>query len=109
MTESTIYQLLASLAGGRVYPYVAPQNTPPPWVIFSLPSDVTADTFGGAGESRVSIQVDAYALTVDEARTIRDQAIAALTPLGIGNIRKIPGYEPDTRLYRATLDAQAIA
>lgn len=109
MTEDDLYSLLGGLAGGRVFPYVAPQNTPPPWVVFSIPSEVIADTFGGVGESRVSIQIDAYALTAREARAIRDQAIAALSPLGIGNIRKIPGYEPETKLFRATLDAQAIA
>ncbi|HED5889123.1 TPA: DUF3168 domain-containing protein [Salmonella enterica] len=109
MTEAQIFSLLSGLAGGRVYPYVAPLSTPPPWVVFSLPSDVMADTFAGAAESTIAIQVDVYASTPDEAREIRDQAITALTPMGIGNIKKIPGYEPDTLLYRATLDAQTIA
>ncbi len=108
MTESDIFPLLADLAGGRVYPYVAPLDTPPPWVVFALPSEALADTFAGPAESTIAIQVDVYATSPDEARAIRDQALAALIPLGIGDIQKIPGYESDTKLYRATLDAQII-
>ncbi|EAX8475145.1 DUF3168 domain-containing protein [Salmonella enterica subsp. enterica] len=108
MTESDIFPLLAGLADGRVYPYVAPLDTPPPWVVFTLPDEASADAFAGPAESTIAIQVDVYATSPDEARAIRDQAITALTPLGIGNIHKIPGYESDTKLYRATLDAQTI-
>ena len=41
MTEDDLYPLLAPLAGGQVYPYVAPLDSDgkpsisPPWVILS--------------------------------------------------------------------------
>ncbi|MGQ7110061.1 hypothetical protein ACUOFC_10815, partial [Escherichia sp. TWPC-MK] len=49
MTEDDLYPLLASLAGGQVYPYVAPlgsdgqPSVAAPWVVFSIISDVAAD------------------------------------------------------------------
>lgn len=64
MTEDDLYLLLRPLAGGQVYPYVAPLGSDgqpsisPPWVIFSLISDVTADVLCGQAESGISVQVD---------------------------------------------------
>lgn len=115
MTESDIYPLIAHLASGQVYPYVAPLNatgTPsisPPWVIFSLPTNVSSDVLCGQAESRVSIQIDVYSKTIDEARTIREQALELLLPLGLAEISKLPSYEPDTKLHRATLECSVIA
>ena len=115
MTESDIYPLIAHLAGGQVYPYVAPLNatgTPsvsPPWVIFSLPTDVSSDVLCGPAESRISVQIDVYSKTIDEARAIREQALELLLPLGLAEISKFPFYEPDTKLHRATLEGQLIA
>ena len=46
MTEDDLYPLLEPLAGGQVYPYVAPlgsdgkPSVSPPWIIFSIVDDV---------------------------------------------------------------------
>lgn len=111
MTEADIYLLLSGLAGGQVYPYVAPLSPDgnvsisPPWLVFSLPQENSTDVFCGAAESVTTIQVDVYSLTVDEAREIRRHAINALAPAGITEIRKYQDYESDTRLYRSTFEA----
>lgn len=61
MTEDNLYLLLKPLAGGQVYPYVAPLGSDgqpsisPPWVIFSLISDVTADVLCGQAESGITL------------------------------------------------------
>ena len=53
MNEDNIYALLSSLAEGRVYPYVAPlgsdgkPSVSPPWIIFSIVDDVSADVLCG--------------------------------------------------------------
>jgi hypothetical protein len=47
-------------------------------------------------------------LDLDEAREIRDQALASLSVLGLENINKFPLYEPETRLHRASLEASVI-
>ncbi|ECB8369044.1 DUF3168 domain-containing protein [Salmonella enterica] len=112
MTEDDLYPLLAPLAGGQVYPYVAPLGSDgqpsisPPWVIFSLISDVTADVLCGQAESSVSVQVDVYSSTITEARTIMNLALDALQVLKPAGIVKTTGYEPDLRYHRATLEFQ---
>nr|DAF90427.1 MAG TPA: tail component [Myoviridae sp. ctdyF5] len=114
MTEDTLYSLLSSLAGGQVYPYVAPLNEngspsiSPPWVVFSLPSEVSEDTLCGQAETSVTIQVDVYATRVKEARALLAQALENLSTLGLENISKFPGYEPETQLHRATFEASVI-
>ncbi len=96
MTEDDLYPLLASLAGGQVYPYVAPlgsdgqPSVAAPWVVFSIISDVAADVLCGQAESAVSVQVDVYSSTITEARTIRDAALDALRVLKPENIVKTP-------------------
>lgn len=115
MNESDIYPLIANLAGGKVYPYVVPLNAAgnpavsPPWVVFSLPTDISSDVLCGPAESRVSIQIDVYSKTIDEARAIREQALNQLLPLGLAEISKLPFYEADTKLHRATLEGSVIA
>lgn len=110
MNEDDIYALLSPLAEGRVYPYVAPLGSDgklsvsPPWIVFSIVSDICSDVLCGQAESRVSVQVDAYSTTITESRNLRDLALASLKPLNPTEVVKIPGYEPYYRLYRATLD-----
>lgn len=111
MNEEDIYRLLAPLAGGQVFQYVAPaeyngQAIRPPWVVFSIVSDVSADVLCGQAESSVSVQIDAWALTMKEARTLRDMALEAVRPLKPSRVTRIPSYEPETRLHRATLEFQ---
>jgi len=113
MTESDIYPLISGIAGGQVYPYVVPLNAEgepsvkPPWVIFTIVSETYGDTLCGPAEENGTLQVDVYALTTDEARNIREQAVNALSALMFSQMRKRNGYESDTGLYRATLEVQS--
>ena len=52
----------------------------------------------------VSVQVDVYSTSIAESRSLRDLALSSLKQLNPTEVVKIPGYEPDYRLYRATLD-----
>lgn len=112
MKESDIYSLIGSLAGGKVYPYIAPLNAEgdpsvnPPWIIFSIVSENFEDTLCGPAEEIGSLQVDVYALSTDEARLIREEAARMLSPLIYFQMRKKNGYESDTGLYRSTLEIQ---
>jgi hypothetical protein len=113
MTETQIYSLIGDLAGGQVYPYVVPLNSQgdpsvsPPWAVFTVVSEVFGDTLCGPAEENGTLQVDVYALTTDEARSIREQVATALAPLQFTQLNKTNGYETDTGLYRATLEIQS--
>lgn len=106
MTEADIYPLLAELAELRVYPYVAPSGTLAPWVVFILPSAVSEDVLCGQAERATTLQVDVWAKSTDEARAIRDQARTALKSLNPVGLSERNDYEPETALYRATLEVQ---
>lgn len=114
MTEADVYSLIGALADGQVYPGVVPltsQGEPavaPPWIIFTLVDQVYGDTLCGPAEEDTALQVDVYASSVDEARALREQAIAALTPLGFTRMSKTGGYEPDTGLRRATVEVRVL-
>lgn len=106
MTEADIYPRLSALAAGNVFPYVAPQGTSAPWVIYLLPSSAGEDVFCGPAETANTVQVDAWASSIDEARALRNQVKAALADLHPVGLNEINDYEPDTGLYRATLEVQ---
>jgi hypothetical protein len=114
MTEADAYALLGALADGQVYPDVVPLNSQgepaiaPPWVIFTLVVQTYGDTFCGPAEENTSLQIDVYASSVDEARALREEAIAALTPMGFTRLSKTGGYEPETGLRRATFEVHIL-
>lgn len=113
MTESQIYALLSELCGGQVYPYVVPLNpqgapsVSPPWIVFTVVSEVFGDTLCGPAEESGTLQVDVYSLDIAEARSIREQVITALLPLKFTQMNKTNGYESDTELFRSTLEIQS--
>ncbi|PXH22509.1 DUF3168 domain-containing protein [Klebsiella variicola] len=115
MTEDDLYDLLSSLADGRVYPYVVPLGSDDlpavaaPYIIFSIPTDVSGDVFCGQAESTLRIQVDVWAETNDEARALRLDALARLQVLSPVEVTKIPGYDTTTHLHRAPLEITVIA
>ncbi|MBD2785518.1 DUF3168 domain-containing protein [Xenorhabdus sp. DI] len=108
MKEADIFPLLNPVLPGKVFPYVAPQSTPPvkpPWLVFSL-YDIDQDVLNGQAGTLTNLQVDIYARTIDEARALRDKARSALTGLRPTDLSETNGYESDTGLYRATLECQ---
>lgn len=114
ITEADVYSLIGALADGKVYPDVVPltpQGEPqvaPPWITFTFVSQVSGDTLCGPAEENSSLQVDVYSTTTDESRELRQQVIAALTPLKFSQMVKTGGYEEDTGLRRATLEVQIL-
>lgn len=107
MNEDQIYSILGSLCNGNVYPYVAPEGTLPPWLVFSLPTETGDDVLcGQSGYRSTALQVDVYAKDIDTANAILQQAELALIPFMPVALLKTRGYESDTGLRRATLEVQ---
>ncbi len=106
MTEAEAYMLLAPLADGQVYPFIAPQGVPAPYVVFILPSTQYDDVLSGQSASATSLQVDIYASSIDEARALRQQVRNLVESVSPVNLLELQDYEPDTKLYRATLEVQ---
>ncbi|KMJ44129.1 putative phage structural component [Xenorhabdus khoisanae] len=108
MTEADIFPLLDPVLPDKVFPYVAPQREPPvmpPWCVFSFYS-LDQDVLNGQAGQLNNLQIDVYAGSIDEARAIRNKARSAIAGLKPTELSETQGYEPDTTLYRATLECQ---
>jgi hypothetical protein len=105
--EATIQTALGALVSGRCYPLVAPDPAVKPYIVYSLISDVqlnSLDGFSGLAEKRV--QVDVYTTSYGATKAT---ATACKSAMAIGLPQSIhlssqDLYEPDTQLYRITMD-----
>lgn len=71
MIESSVYQALQSLVGGRCYPLQMPQSPQYPTIVYSrIASEPKNRLEGGASLDQVRIQVDCYAQTYDGAKSL---------------------------------------
>lgn len=104
MIEAQLYAALSALAGGRVFPLVAPHGTANPYLVYSVPSHGSDDALAGMGARRAAVQLDAYAGSLAAAKALVADALAALDPFDPGELMELQEYEPDTGLYRATAE-----
>lgn len=71
LVEPAIYELLRTLAAGRVYALRAPQNSTAPFIIFQrIDSERWRAINGPSGIAQVTIQVDCYASTYYAAKEL---------------------------------------
>lgn len=71
VVEPAIYELLKNLAGGAVYALRAPQGSKDPFVIFQrINSERWRSINNPSGIAQAHIQIDAYAGSYYEAKTL---------------------------------------
>lgn len=105
--EASIQTALGALVSGRCYPLTAPDPVIKPYIIYSVISDVPANSLDGySGISQKRIQVDIYSTTYGGvkamAATVKDSFTVAL-PQSV-HLSSQELHEPDTQLYRITMD-----
>ena len=106
--EAIVYGALKTLAGGRVYPDVAPSPVVKPYIVYQGVGGVDETTFDGPNELQNSrMQVAVWCTSRLEAATLMQSVFQALTvapvrgtPIGA----PVPDYEDDTKLYGSRLD-----
>lgn len=106
--ESIVDAALVALAGGRIYPDVAPAGAPTPRIVYQSVGGVDETTFDGLSALQNSrMQVAVWAQSRAEAATIMQQILQALTaapvrgtPIGA----PVSVYEDDTKLYGSRVD-----
>lgn len=116
---AALYEILsgdtavAALVGTRIYPKKAPQGVARPYVVFHKTTRRPSRTFTGYSLSRGLWQIDAWADDFDTADTLGDAIEDALDEfrgdaggrtLAITLDNDSDDYEPDTDLYRQSLD-----
>jgi hypothetical protein len=114
MIEETIRSLLtsASLASGtRIYPLVAPEGTPAPYIVlFRAGMEARHDLDGPVPLRRNTFQVSVFGSTYSEARADSEAIRTLLDGYSSGVIQACRmtdermNYEPDTRLFHMMSD-----
>lgn len=106
--EGTIQALLAPLAAGGCYPVVNTSPTPvTPYLIFQVISNVPVVSLDGpSGRERRRVQIDAWA---DTYKTVKDLELSVKSAMAGATFVNLPLlsqdlYEPDTKLFRVTMD-----
>ncbi|WP_024694728.1 DUF3168 domain-containing protein [Pseudomonas syringae] len=108
MIETHIAARLGVLAGGRVFPDIAPPDAGVPRITWLSAGTVTGWVLSGwDGSHTATLQVDCWANTRLEAITLGREAFEALAQPGPGfsvsDAQRLPDdYESDTRLYRVS-------
>jgi hypothetical protein len=91
--------------GGRVKPVTAPQDYPAPYITYQVILGNEDQCTNGTVFGRTSrIQVDVWAKTYEEAKSIKTDAVAAIVALGGGEISAQDLYESDTGLHRQLIE-----
>jgi hypothetical protein len=105
MIEAAVYSKLSEL-GYQVYPIKLPQNASYPAITYMVIADngeqnlTTADIYA----RNVRVQVDIWAKSYKDVKTIKAQVWAKLVELKASNLTAIDGFESDTELYREIID-----
>lgn len=103
MSDEELFALLDAVLPGKAFTPLAPAGTLEPYVIYQDLFTHPANSLCGYEElDEVHWQIDIYALTRREAKTIANAVKAALRALPLPpNVDTEQGfYEPETRLYR---------
>lgn len=83
MIEQRVYERIKTLAGGRVFPGVAPEGTPAPYATYQLTGGDRDWTLSGpSGSRRASVQVTAWAQNPGDAATLIDLVFSLVSPSG---------------------------
>lgn len=106
--NSIVAAALAALAGGRVYPRVAPPRSVKPYIVFQGAGGVDETTFDGPDTlQNRRMQVTVWSADSVEADSINKQVRDALTAepvLGTPIGAPTDVYEDDTKLYGSRQD-----
>lgn len=105
--EQDIFNALDHLASGRVYPLVMPEKSVMPAIVFLRIASTPENTLnGGATIDQIRFQVDTYANTYAEAKSVSASVRTAMESASFkGTLQTDQDlFEPDVKLYRVTQD-----
>lgn len=102
--EELIFQHLQDALKGKVFNNQAPVQVEPPYVIFTVVSEVSDDVMMGESYDEIIIQVDAYSLDKKQSNSVIRDCLTTLKPLCPFDIHRDYSKEFDTNLYRANME-----
>lgn len=105
--ETSVHTALSSLAGGKVYPLVAPEKVAAPFIVYSRIASTPENTLdGGSTIDLVRIQVDTYASTYSACKSLADSVRVQMESGVVKSTMQTDQdlFEPDLKLYRISQD-----
>ncbi|MBE3590007.1 MAG: DUF3168 domain-containing protein [Firmicutes bacterium] len=111
------YAPLAALVSSRIYPLALPESPTLPAISYQRISRRNERTMGSPVAVQVArFQLDCWAQSYGQAKDVAAQVMAALdgrsgamggtTILDAHVVSELDLYEPDTKLYRVTVDVE---
>ena len=110
MIDESMYTLLAAF--GTVSPDIAPDNTAPPYIIFSRTVTVPGNHLDNSEPlEQITFTIDVHHTTKKAARTLAESIKAALRVASFGGyvVADRDIYENEVRLYRIGIDFEVFA
>ena len=107
MIQQNLFAALAGVAGGRVFPNVAPNNVSKPYVVYSRVSIAPENTLAdGASVENTRLQVDCFDTTYSAAVALAETVKAAMKSSAITHVLLLEQdqFEPEALLHRVILD-----
>ena len=107
MIQQDLFAALSTLAGGRVFPNIAPNNVQKPYVVYARISSAPANTLAdGAPVENTRLQVDCFDTSYAAAVTLAMAVKAAMTSSAITHLLLLEQdqFEPEALLHRVILD-----
>ena len=107
MIQQDLFAALAGVAGGRVFPNVAPNNVSKPYVVYSRVSIAPENTLAdGASVENTRLQVDCFDITYSAAVALAETVKAAMKSSAITHVLLLEQdqFEPEALLHRVILD-----
>lgn len=107
MIQEQLFAALSGVAGGRVFPNVAPNNVARPYVVYarvaSTPENTLAD---GAPVENTRFQIDCFDATYAAAVALAEVVKTAMKASSLTNLLLLEQdqFEPDALLHRVILD-----
>ena len=107
MIQQDIFTALSTLAGGRVFPNIAPNNVQKPYVVYARVSSAPDNTLAdGAPVENTRLQVDCFDITYAAAVALAETVKAAMKSSAITHVLLLEQdqFEPEALLHRVILD-----
>jgi len=107
MIQQAVVAALAGVAGGRVFPNIAPNNVQKPYVVYARVSSAPENTLAdGAPVDNTRLQVDCYDTTYGAAVGLAESVKSALAASAMTHLllQEQDQFEPDALLHRVILE-----
>ena len=103
MIEKDLFSALSAVA--KTYPAVMPQDVVMPSMRYLVVYDSTDQCLAGDVSGRtVRVQVDVFARTYGEAKSLKQDVVTAVMSLGATGINAQDLYEKETQLHRQLIN-----